>query len=154
MRRVKLLLPLLSLGFAPLPFLKGKPLPEDLKKMQGAWAVARRSVGGVSAADARDTTVVIAGDRICFLVKGVAQSEWSVTVDRSGAPKVLDRTFVPRKLAAKGRIRAAEVHRGIYHLDGDTLRLSHALEPGDLPRPPDFAGGPNHNAYVLKRLKP
>lgn len=148
----------LSLAFAPAPPYRPKPDPgkEDLKKMQGTWAVARRSVAGsVSRTDGQDMTVVIEGDRIRFLVKGEVRTEWAITLDPTKSPKVLDRTLVPGKGTVKTANGTPIVHRGIYLLDGDTLRLSHSLTQGSQARPSDFEGsGRNENMYVLKRLKP
>jgi uncharacterized protein (TIGR03067 family) len=156
-RALPLLAVLLSLAFAPAPPPRPRPDPgkDDLKKMQGAWAVSRRTLNGRDIAGGGDMTVEIAGDRIRFLVGGERRTEWVVTMDATKTPRVLDRKRVASfGSAAKAHKGKEVVARGIYRLDGDALWLSSASGPGDQARPRDFEGkGSAETLYVLKRLK-
>jgi uncharacterized protein (TIGR03067 family) len=162
---MRCLLPLLvgfCLAFAPAPFprpTKTDAGKEDLKKMQGTWAVARRTLSGreITSRNA-DMTVVIIGDRIRFLLQGELRTEWAITLDVTKNPKVLDR----KKVAGIGRAAVARpgtgqplVLRGIYRLDGDTLQLSHTSSRAGQDRPSDFEGKKSgETTYFLKRARP
>ncbi len=151
------LLAVLCLAFAPVPFPKpAKPDASklDQKKIQGTWAVSRRTINGADqTARSSDMTVVIVGDRIRFVVGGDPRTEWTFTLDPTKQPKLLDRKKVWGKGAAANAAKTGPSYRGIYRLDGDTLQFVHSTGPGGLERPTDFAGKRRgETLYVLKRI--
>jgi uncharacterized protein (TIGR03067 family) len=150
------LLAVLCLAFAPVPFPKpAKPDPgkADLKKLQGTWAVSRRTINGADqTARSSDMTVVITGDRIRFVVGGDPRTEWTFTLDPTKQPRLLDRSKVWGKGAANAG-KTGPSYRGIYRLDGDVLQFVHSTGAGALERPTDFEGKRRgETLYVLKRI--
>src|SRR5687767_13257210 len=81
-RRSLVLLAVLSLAFAPLPFPrpgKGGKAASDLKALQGEWVQVSCSLnGGPPAASGGEDTAVYDGARLTRLSKGVASARWVV----------------------------------------------------------------------------
>jgi uncharacterized protein (TIGR03067 family) len=138
------------LGFAPAPFprtRKAEPGMDDLKKMQGTWAVVRRTVGGSSLNSKGTMTALIAGDRIKFLVDGQVRTEWVLTLDARKTPKILDRT----RVGGGNRMTM----RGVYLLKGDTLTICYCEGDDEAARPRHLqATGPGVWLTVFQRQKP
>src|SRR5262245_33851164 len=148
MRRWPLLvLALVSLSFAPAPPPRPRPDPSaaDLKKMQGVWvltdskggwwATCRLAVGQERIEVARDRLSARSGDspRECVLT--------------------LDATKAPRQYAETSREGLGLGCRGIYSVEGDTLRFC----CGDLgDGPPASFDSPKRGSFlaVYKRAKP
>jgi uncharacterized protein (TIGR03067 family) len=141
---------------APLPRAPKQNGAGELKKMQGTWAVVSRTVNG-SESKNRIDTVVIAGDHLQFLVMGEVRTEWAITLDVTKNPKVFDRAraAVRGRTAERGGKSEPLVFRGIYHLEGDTLRIVSTMVRGSQERPSDFqAARLGETLYILKRKKP
>ncbi|MGL4550508.1 MAG: TIGR03067 domain-containing protein [Gemmataceae bacterium] len=113
MRRWPLLtLAALSFGFAPLPF--SKPLPVDLKSMQGEWKLVRCVMNGEDVEPERKFPAgltQIKGNHLlnCFVM------ECRIILDGKCSPKAIDATGT-----SDGLTRHL---RGIYTLDRDLLTL-------------------------------
>jgi uncharacterized protein (TIGR03067 family) len=149
MRRLLPSLAILCSAFAPAPLPKTTPAKRDpnavaLKELQGEWVLV--SLNGEKLNDA---SVVIASDRVKYLLNGKVMTEWVVTLDATKSPRVFDQKLV------RGTNGPRE-HPGIYALDNDTLKLCSAYSrTGVADRPLEFQGsGISKRFYVLKRKKP
>ena len=156
MRSLLLPLVLICLAFAPAPFPKPDPNKAEQKKLQGTWAVVRRTINGTDYTTRTIDTVEIVGDRIRFLVQGDLRTEWAFTIDVTKKPPILDRKKVWGKAAPAAKAAKSEplLYRGIYRLDGDTLQFVHTSARVSQQRPSDFEGKrPGETMYILKRVK-
>ncbi len=121
---------------------------KDLEKMQGTWVMTVLEIDGklVPEEKLKDTTLVIKGDKYTTTVKGKSH-EATFTLDPAKKPKAIDMTMAdgPNK---------DKVHRGIYELDGDTLRLCRGQQP-DRERPAEFGTWPDSGVFLVvwKRQK-
>jgi uncharacterized protein (TIGR03067 family) len=125
MRPLLLLAVLLCVAFAPAPFLEKKKPLTDLARMQGTWV-------GPS------TELRIQGNTYVYYRNGGPSLAYTVT---------LNETTNPRQYDIKGTGKNTYEYRGIYELQGDSLKI--ASNSG--PRPTTFTG-----SYVrtLTRKKP
>jgi uncharacterized protein (TIGR03067 family) len=127
MRTHTLLLAALALGFAPAPPPRSDRSEADLKNMQGAWVLVTSTVDGKPASEC-ERRLVIQGNRMkCLDDEGTY--ELALT---------LDATKSPRRFVIKGVRGAAvgSVERGIYSLEGDTLKF--CSYRGGVTRPESF----------------
>jgi uncharacterized protein (TIGR03067 family) len=143
MRRVILLLVVLSVAFAPAPF----PKPNrqtDLEKLQGEWVTVKSVLEGdeVKLTPGRDTAV-FKGDQISFVTGGTVSARWTITLGPAQQPRTLD-------LRGAG---ATNFILGIYRLEGDTLTLCNRNLAGGKDRPGDFTGRKGVWLAVYKRSK-
>ncbi len=123
-----LVLPALSLAFAPAPLPKPEPVKEDLKHMQGTWEIVSWVREGQPAANIR-YTVEIAGNGMTYRdPDGRVASKWVFTLGAKKGPKTLD---------TKQELAHAPTSRGLYDLKGDTLTTCYTY---DVDRPADFDG--------------
>jgi uncharacterized protein (TIGR03067 family) len=137
-----------SLWIAPLAcLLLAQPdAPEaakkDLKLLQGTWTMTALEVNGqdVSIDKLEGTTVTIKGDRYEVTVKGKKHG-CTLKLDPAKDPKEVDMVFSEPGGADK-------VNKGIYKVDGDTLKIARGLNP-DQARPNQFATWPNTNYFVV-----
>lgn len=130
-----------ALGFAPAPFPKPEPARGDLERLRGEWLLVSSTQGGKASGPRAHTAFVIAGDRLTVYQDGRFASEWRISLD-STRPGQID--FLRRLLGAESRIK------GVYELDGDTLRFWSG--PGDRPTDRD-AGAPGVIHEVLRRSR-
>jgi uncharacterized protein (TIGR03067 family) len=145
-RSALLLLALLSLAFAPAPLprpAKRGPNGEELKKMQGTWAlVSEREEGRQLRVG--NVRAVIEDNDLTFFVGGKKTGEWTFTLNATTKPKALDMQMCP-----PGDL----LIRAVYALEGDTLTI---CQGGLVPRrrPADLSGqGPLGIKQVWKRVK-
>ncbi len=147
MRRIALLLMLatLSLAFAPAPLPSPDPGKDDLKRMQGPWAIASDYTDGVLARPL-GLRVVISPTRLTFFLGAAPTQAWAITLDAKAKPKALDMRL-DDKSGQPGRLLEA-----VYAFEGDALKLSFNDNWGK--RPADLAGkGPSRRLLVLRREK-
>jgi uncharacterized protein (TIGR03067 family) len=121
---------------APAPLPKPDSSKEDLKKLQGTWAL-------VSRRGEPTFQIVIAGNLMKF---PHPDDQWAITLDAKKKPKVWDSTGV--RAGLKGVI-----FRGIYRLKGDTLTLCNRQGAAERDRPTEFAHKPGVLFRVYKRVK-
>ena len=115
---------------------------DDQEKIQGTWALASGERGGKALPDevTKHVKLVFAGNKITTKNKE-RQTEATFKLDPKKVPKEID-------LDMDGSIG-----KGIYQLDGDTLKIAHG-EVGDA-RPKEFPKmGSGLTVLVLKREKP
>jgi uncharacterized protein (TIGR03067 family) len=105
---------LLTAGFAPAPFPKAArrdPGADDLRKLQGEWALIEQSYGGTSTV--RDGLVLtITRDRWAFSLGGREASRWQARIYPASTPRAVD-----LRLEAD----ATRELKGIYFIEGSKL---------------------------------
>ena len=133
-------------GGEPQP--SGKPADKakaDRDKLQGAWVAVSGETGGKKAADefVEKCKVVIAGDKITLvgLVRGEKENgvEGTFKIDPAAKPSAIDISLTNREDA-----------RGIYEVDGDTLKLC-LIEATGSERPTEFTGKGQQILIALKK---
>jgi uncharacterized protein (TIGR03067 family) len=116
----------LSLAFAPAPLPKPDVAKEDLRKMQGSWALTScLEAGRPLPSSSEGIVVVIAGDRMTYSYRGGSHTEWAMALDARRKPKVLDTRLSTQPGAA--------AWPGVYELKGDTLWICYVAAPGARP---------------------
>lgn len=115
---------------------------KDLERMQGTWRMEALEVNGklVPPAKLESATLVIKGDRYVVTVKGRPQ-ETVIALDPGRKPKAIDMVF-------KEGTNKDKVHKGIYALEGDTLKICRGLGP-DQERPTEFGTWPDTNYFLV-----
>jgi uncharacterized protein (TIGR03067 family) len=114
----------------------------DQENIQGTWALAsgERNGKALPAEVVQQVKLIFAGDKLTTKHKD-RKTEATFKLDSNKTPKEID-------LDMDGN-----VGKGIYELDGDSLKIVHG-EVGDA-RPKDFPGaGAGLTVLVLKREKP
>lgn len=119
---------------------------KDAAALKGKWEVVSSEFEGkpATAAYRPGTVIVIEGDKLYF-TDGFAKSESTkFKLDAKAKPRSIDigEDSVERKAA-----------KGIYSLDGDSLKLCLSLA-GQRPKEFKTASGDKTNLLVLKRQKP
>lgn len=115
-------------------------MPNDAAGLQGAWALATLQINGQEMPPGGG--LEIAGDRFRAVGMG-AEYAGTVELDETATPAHLDLVFTVGP-------EAGNRNRGIYELDGDTLRI--CLNTVGGPRPESFASPPGSgNALELFR---
>lgn len=142
MRRLLLPFALLSLGFAPAPFLApSKPGGDDLKRMQGIWAcVSLITDGGTHDLTKSRITATVKGDRMCF---GSPSDTWQMKFDWTSSPRRVDFHRVKKT--------GTNLLTGVYKLEGDKLTICWRLSKD---RPVNFSPTqPGVWVYVFQRKR-
>lgn len=114
----------------------------DKDKLQGTWKIVSGTHGDqpVPAETFQGMSITYKGDKM-MMKMGDMTLNWGFKLDQTKKPKEID-------VDMDGKIG-----KGIYELDGDTMKVAHG-EEGD-PRPKDFAAkaGSKVSIIVLKREK-
>ena len=120
---------------------------KELKKLQGEWVMAGLEIDGrpVPEDKIKGTTLLIKGDKYTVTVKGKSH-ETTFTIDPGRKPKAIDMFFPDGPNAPK-------LSKGIYALEGDTLKLCRAQAPGQ-PRPKEFATWPDTGVFLVTWKRP
>lgn len=140
-------------ALAPLAVLLIAPAPAraddaDRRALVGTWkAVSLERNGETFPLDAAEETRLVFGKDDRFVIRRGAESleEGSFRV-HSGEPRPIDTT--PTNGPDRGRTT-----KGLYEIEGDTLRM--CLAPPGAPRPADIASRPgsNHLFFVYRRVR-
>jgi uncharacterized protein (TIGR03067 family) len=138
---------ILATGFVPT---FAQPVEEAQKKLQGAWTATKAERDGSAADDVVGHRLSVTGNRFRIQSKdGRPLYAGTVRLDPSAKPAAID--FEHTEGALKGK-----AWKGIYALDGDTLRACDNAHNLDRGRPAEFEAG-RGSGYVLitfKREKP
>ena len=122
---------------------------KDLDRLQGTWVMAELEVEGkvVPEEKLKGTTLTIKGDKYIVKVKDRAH-ETTFKLDPSQKPKAIDMYF-------SAGTDAPKLSKGIYEVDGDTLKLCRHQAPGK-DRPVQFGTWPNTGLFLVtwKRQQP
>lgn len=121
-------------------------IKKDKASLQGTWKVASSISKGVKAPP-EEIFLIFRGDAILVREDGKTAENFSFVLDPSKKPKEIDLTI--KVGAQKGR-----VDRGIYQLDGDTLRIC-IQSNKDAPRPSEFTSPRDSELWlvILQRTK-
>ena len=148
MRRLIWVIWSLILGPALLPAF-AQPA-DDAKRLQGAWTATLAERDGKAAEDVLGHQLSFAGNRFQIRSKdGKALYAGTVRVDASAKPPAID--FVHTEGDLKGK-----AWKGIYALDGDTLKIcdnAPNLEKGR-PTALEVKSGSGYLLVTFKRAKP
>jgi uncharacterized protein (TIGR03067 family) len=117
----------------------------DKDKLQGTWQSVSAERKGKSIPELK---LVIEGDTLAVERGGRTLFKGKITLDPSKRPKTMDWELT-------NRAGAKTILKGIYEIEGDTLKYCHAGPPGSADRPKQFATNAkeDHMLYVLKREK-
>ena len=120
-----------------------KPAKGDKEKLQGTWAVVSGERNGkpIPEETVKNAKLVFAADKMTIHNKD-RKTEGTFKLSPDKKPKQID-------VDMDGRLA-----KGIYQLDGDTLKIAHGDTGG--PRPKEFSAkeGSGVTVVVLKRQKP
>jgi uncharacterized protein (TIGR03067 family) len=115
---------------------------KDLAAMQGTWTLVSMEVDGqaVKADKLKSTTLTIKDSKYTLLARQ-QQHEVELTLDPSKTPKAIDMKFLdgPNK---------DRVGRGIYQIEGKTLKICRGLDPQQ-DRPESFKTQGQINCFVM-----
>jgi uncharacterized protein (TIGR03067 family) len=120
---------------------------KELTKFQGTWKITRMEVNGVTipATSFEKVRVVITGDKLSFQDQGKAYEEIECVLDPSKKPPEIDLNYITG-------LKKGVTEKGIYALEGDTLKICQSLtrkkRPTELGSPKDGA----QQLMVLKRV--
>ena len=135
---MKLFLALSLLAIAPITTKN-----DDAKKIQGTWVMVSKEEDGRKRTVAGELKYTIGPDRISNANLKEAGDQYKLDADKK--PKTID--LVPGDGPEKGK-----TVKGLYELDGDTLRICLATQ-ATMPRPTEFASSKGVQILVLKRIK-
>ncbi|HEX2501658.1 MAG TPA: TIGR03067 domain-containing protein [Methylomirabilota bacterium] len=127
-----------------------QPAEEAQKKLQGTWTATKAERDGEAADDVVGHRLSFAGNRFTIRSKeGKLLYAGTVRVDQSAKPAAMD--FEHAEGALKGK-----AWKGIYALDGDTLRVCDNAPNLDKGRPAAFEAksGSGHVLVTFRRAKP
>lgn len=118
----------------------------DLGRIQGTWQGVAMEVDGKPAPAymVAVLTIVFKGDTLTFVFAEPGARNFTYKLDPTTKPAGIDVT------AAEGKFKG-ETDKGVYSLDGDTLKI--CIGKGDR-RPKELKAGAREALYVLKREKP
>ena len=113
---------------------------KELEQLAGTWTISALEVEGQKVADEKlqGTTLVIKDNKYIVTARGQSH-ETVITLDPGKKPKSIDMVF------SQG-MNKDKVHRGIYELDGDTLKLCRSQQP-EADRPEAFTTSPRAIAH-------
>jgi uncharacterized protein (TIGR03067 family) len=115
---------------------------KDLAALQGTWTLAAMEVDGqeVPAAKLQGTTLTIR-DNQYSLQTGKQLHQVEITLRPGKSPKEIDMKFLDG--ANKDRVGL-----GIYHIEGDTMKICRGLDPQQ-ERPQQFKTSGQINYFVM-----
>jgi uncharacterized protein (TIGR03067 family) len=128
----------------------GKPAAEAHKELQGTWAATKAERDGEAAPDVVGHRLSFSGDRFQIRSReGKLLARGAFRVDPSTKPAAID--FEHTEGALKGK-----AWKGIYVLDGDTLRICDNAPNLDRGRPAALEAptGSGHIVITFQRAKP
>lgn len=114
---------------------------QDRDRLQGVWTMAALEVDGKLVPENKlGTVLTIKGNKYITRVKD-REFVTTFTVDPSKRPPAIDMTFIEGDNKDK-------VLKGIYALDGDTLKICRGLR-AEMDRPTQFGTWPNTGLFMV-----
>ncbi len=120
--------------------LHGVKVTSDKQKIQGNWKVVSAEVDGESVEEIPAVQIIFVGDRMTVLEDGEVTLNGKYTLDPAQTPAQID--------LAVSRQGQAEVHKGIYKLEGGVLKIC-GVDPGH-PRPAKLVTKQGDGAMLLR----
>jgi uncharacterized protein (TIGR03067 family) len=126
--------------------LKENPSTKELKSLTGTWMAVSGEENGkeISKDDAKAFELTIKDGKYTLKIMGKEQEQGTITVDPEKKPKTIDIDITSGDDKGKSQ-------KGIYELDGDTLKVCVARPEEE--RPKELAGKAA-SLWVFKRAKP
>ena len=114
----------------------------DLQKLQGKWNIEAFDYNGNPVESMKQAVREFKDAKYTLMPKMGDVIEGTMKIDAAKKPKEIDLEVAGRTL------------KGIYEIDGDTLKLSYSLTGGE--RPTEFASKPDSGTTLIvhKRAKP
>jgi uncharacterized protein (TIGR03067 family) len=121
---------------------KDDDIKKELEKLEGEWVVVENEKDGekATAENIKGSGLTFKGDKLTMRDKG-EEVGIAFKLDLSKKPKTIELTL------------GMNIVRGIYSLDGDTLKLCVHLGRPDSKFPTEFTGMKGYSLAVLKREK-
>jgi uncharacterized protein (TIGR03067 family) len=127
---------------------KDDPVKQELDKLQGAWVIVANTQEGKETPETLRASkrYTIKGDHYSVAFKGAEKPmlEFRIKLDPSSKPKTIDLIGIKTD---------AVFLRGIYELDGDTLRLCFPVGDADRPKELKSEAGSRSGIITYKRVK-
>lgn len=113
----------------------------DQEKLQGKWTVESFQYNGMPVDALKDAVREFNGDKYSLKLTSGEEFSGTTKIDAAAKPKQIDLQLSDRTL------------KGIYEIDGDTLKISYVLD-GDQ-RPTELASKPDSGVVLAihKRMK-
>jgi uncharacterized protein (TIGR03067 family) len=136
------LLPLIAAGLLTAADAREDEARKELEKLQGKWLAVEFERDGdkVAEKDLKDSSATFAGNRVTMR-DGASVRALEFKLDPSKKPKTIELTT------------GQQTVRGIYGLDGDSLKLCVHLGDPESTFPTEFTGKKGYLLIVLKREK-
>jgi uncharacterized protein (TIGR03067 family) len=148
MRRTACVLCWLIIGIGLLPIV-ARPADDAQKRLQGTWTAAKAERDGKAVGDVTGHRLSFTGNRFRIRSKdGKSLYEGMFRVDSSAKPSAID--FEHTRAELKGK-----AWKGIYALDGDTLKICDNAPDLNKSRPATFAAqaGSGYILITFRRAK-
>jgi uncharacterized protein (TIGR03067 family) len=118
------------------------PAKKELAALEGTWTMISLEVEGQKVSEDRvqGSELVIKDGKYIVTTRG-KRHETALTLDPTQKPKHIDMVFADGENKDKP-------HRGIYEIDGDTLRVCRSLDP-EFSRPKEFATSPGTGLFLV-----
>ena len=125
------------------PNLAGQDSSDDLKRLTGKWTVVAAEEAGAKKEGYTGTAMLIQGTKLTWVKPKIEDESIRLRIDSTQKPKHID--------LEKSK---DEVIRGIYSLEGDTLKVCMLVaESGNRPQEFVTKKGDHYRLLVLKREK-
>lgn len=126
----------------------GDAIKKELKRFEGAWKIAQMQVDGVEIplTAFKKTTVVIDGDRMTFKDGDKVYDAIECDIDPSKKPPEIDLHHI-------SGLKKGVVERGIYDLDGDTLKVCQSLTAKKRPSGFNADKGSAQQLMILRKQR-
>jgi uncharacterized protein (TIGR03067 family) len=135
----KLLMALVTLLFLAAD--DSDPAQKELKTLEGTWTMIALEVEGQKVGEDRlGSELVIKDGKYIVTARGKSH-ETAITLDPTQKPKHIDMVFAAGENKDKP-------HRGIYEIEGDTLRVCRSIDP-EFSRPKEFATTPGTGLFMV-----
>lgn len=121
----------------------------DKEMLQGSWKMISCERGGAPLGSLENCSLKFDGNKVMFNMQGIEMNGLA-RMDYGSTPKIFDlQLTAPGQPQDKGPIA-----KGIYELNGDTLKWCNAAPGGDV-RPADFSTTKENNQMVavFERVK-
>jgi uncharacterized protein (TIGR03067 family) len=114
---------------------------KELAALEGTWTMVSLEVEGQEVSEDRLGSELVIKDGKYIVTTRDVRTETRLALDPTQKPKHIDMVF------AEGTNKD-KPHRGIYQLEGDTLKICRSIDP-EFPRPREFATSPGTGLFLV-----